>query len=78
MLYQGYIVPPTYDSLIAKVMVYGKNREEAIQKMLRVIGELIIEGIDTNIDYLYDLMMEEEFQKSQITTDFVEKVLNRK
>ena len=78
MLYQGYTIPPTYDSLAAKVMVHGRNREEAIRKMLGALGEFIIDGIDTNIDFLYDLMNEEEFLKGRITTDFVEKVLNRK
>lgn len=78
MLYQGYTIPPVYDSLAAKIIVHGNNREEATHKMLGALGELIIDGIDTNIDFLYELMNEEEYLDGKITTDFVEKVLNRK
>jgi acetyl-CoA carboxylase biotin carboxylase subunit len=78
MLYQGYTIPPTYDSLAAKVITHGHTREEAIHKMLGALGELVIEGIETNTEFLYDLMNEEEYLKGNITTDFVEKVLNRK
>lgn len=78
MLYQGYTIPPTYDSLAAKLITHAPSREEAIQKMLGALGELVIEGIETNTEFLYDLMNEEEYQKGNITTDFVEKVLNRK
>lgn len=78
MLYQGYTIPPTYDSLAAKIITHGDTREEAIIKMLGSLGELVIEGIETNTDFLYDLMNEEEYLNGNITTDFVEKVLNRK
>jgi acetyl-CoA carboxylase biotin carboxylase subunit len=78
MLYQGYTIPPNYDSLAAKVITHSHTRLEAIQKMLGALGEVVIEGIDTNTDFLYDLMNEEEYLDGNITTDFVEKVLNRK
>ena len=52
--YQGYKIPPTYDSMIGKLIVYGVNREEAISKMKRALSEFIIEGIDTNIDFQFN------------------------
>ena len=50
-VYPGYTIPPTYDSMIAKVIAHGKTREEAINKMIRALDEFIIEGIDSNIDF---------------------------
>lgn len=61
MLYQGYQVPPFYDSMLAKVIVHGETREEAIQKMRSALGELIIEGITTNLDFQYELVGMKEY-----------------
>ncbi len=55
-IYQGYVIPPNYDSMICKVIVHDKNREAAIQKMISVLGELVIEGVQTNIDFQFDLI----------------------
>ena len=55
-VYHGYIVPPYYDSMLAKLIVHGKTREDAIAKMRSALGEVIIEGIGTNIDYQYDII----------------------
>lgn len=55
-IYSGYEIPPYYDSMIAKLIVHGNTREEALRKMRSALGEVIIEGIDTNVDYLYDLI----------------------
>lgn len=55
-IYSGYEVPPYYDSMLAKLIVHAKNRKEAIRKMKSALGETIIEGIDTNVDYLYEMM----------------------
>lgn len=55
-IYSGYEVPPYYDSMLAKLIVHAKNRKEAIRKMKSALGEVIIEGIDTNVDYLYEMM----------------------
>ena len=54
--YSGYTVSPYYDSMLAKLIVHAKNRKEALRKMRSALGEVIIEGIDTNVDYLYDLI----------------------
>ena len=52
-IYAGYQVPPYYDSMLAKLIVHGKDRQEAIAKMQSALGEVIIEGIDTNVDYQF-------------------------
>ena len=55
-VYSGYEVPPYYDSMLAKLIVHAKNRTEALRKMKSALGEIIIEGIDTNVDYLYEMI----------------------
>ncbi len=55
-VYSGYEVPPYYDSMLAKLIVHAASRKEAIRKMKSALGEVIIEGIDTNVDYMYELM----------------------
>lgn len=60
-LYAGYRVPPFYDSMLAKVIVHGDTRTEAIGKMRSALGELIIEGIITNLDFQYELIGSEAF-----------------
>ena len=50
-IYNGYQIPPYYDSMLAKLIVHGNNREEAIAKMKSALGEMIIQGVDTNVDY---------------------------
>jgi acetyl-CoA carboxylase biotin carboxylase subunit len=74
-LYAGYKVPSAYDSLILKLMVHDKDRELAIRKMQGVLGELVIEGIDTNIDFQYSIVNHDEFKKGNIDTGFVERLL---
>ena len=59
-VYSGYEVPPYYDNMLAKLIVHAKNRKEAIRKMKSALGETIIEGIDTNVDYLYEILSEME------------------
>lgn len=55
-IYSGYEVPPYYDSMLAKLIVHAQNRTEALRKMRSALGEIIIEGIHTNVDYLYDMI----------------------
>ena len=55
-VYSGYEVPAYYDSMLAKLIVHAKNRTEALRKMKSALGEVIIEGIDTNVDYLYEMI----------------------
>lgn len=73
--YQGYVIPPTYDSMIGKLIVHGKTREEAINKMKRALGEFVIEGIDTNIDFQFNILTNEVFASGDFDTSFITKVL---
>jgi len=72
-VYSGYNIPPYYDSMIAKLIVYGKDREEAIYRMRRALGEFIIEGVNTNIDFQFELISSDEFIKGTYDTTFIEK-----
>jgi acetyl-CoA carboxylase biotin carboxylase subunit len=72
-IYQGYKIPPTYDSMIGKLIVYGKNRNEAINKMRRALGEFIIEGVKNNIDFHYKILDNENFLNSNFDTGFINK-----
>jgi len=71
-IYQGYKIPPYYDSMIAKLIVKGENREDAIHKMQSALGEFIIQGIDTNIDFLFEIIGHEKFRKGDFSTGFIE------
>lgn len=71
-IYTDYRVPPNYDSMLLKLIVRGRNREEAIAKMRSALGELVIEGIDTNIDFQYDIVNNKAFETGKISTDFIE------
>lgn len=73
--YQGYVIPPTYDSMIGKLIVHGKTREEAINRMKRALGEFVIEGVDTNIDFQFRILSNEVFASGEFDTGFIPKVL---
>lgn len=70
-VYNGYHIPPNYDSMIVKVIVHDKDRPSAIRKMQSVLGELVIDGLKTNIDFQYEILSEPDFQAGKITTDFI-------
>ena len=70
-LYQDYVIPPFYDSMVGKLIVYAPTREESIRKMKAALCELIIEGIDTNINFLMDILDEEEFKHGTYTANFL-------
>lgn len=70
-IYNGYEIPPYYDSMIVKVIVHGRNRQEAIDKMRSTLGELIIDGVTTNVDFQYQILNHPDFQEGEITTDFI-------
>ncbi|MBY6797893.1 acetyl-CoA carboxylase biotin carboxylase subunit [Clostridium botulinum] len=74
-VYLGYTIPPYYDSMIGKLIAYGRNREETIQIMKRALGELIIEGVNTNIDFQFIILEDENFIKGEYTTKYIEKML---
>lgn len=70
-VYSGCAIPPFYDSMIMKVMVHDKDRESAVMKMRSVLGEVVIEGVTTNLDFQYDILGNERFVKGDIDTDFI-------
>ena len=72
-LYQGYKMPPNYDSMIAKLIVHGKDRNEAISKMKRALGEFILEGIDTNISFQFEILNNKTFNEGAYNTGFINK-----
>lgn len=74
-VYNGYRIPPNYDSMIAKIIVHGKDREEAIQKMRMALDELIIEGVDTNQEYQMKIITHPVFMEGKQDTSFIEKYL---
>ena len=72
-IYSGYTVPPTYDSMLAKLIVHGKDREESIAKMKSAVAEFVIEGITTNIDFLLKILENENFKTNNYDTSFIKK-----
>jgi acetyl-CoA carboxylase biotin carboxylase subunit len=72
-IYQGYTIPPYYDSLIAKLIVWGKTREEAIERGKRALKEFIIEGLKTTIPFHLKMLEHPEFIKGTYTTSLVDK-----
>lgn len=75
-VYEGYEIPPYYDSMIAKVIVHGKDRDEAIEKMHRALYEFIIEGIETNIEFQDRILNHPDYINGNFDTSFLaEKIL---
>jgi acetyl-CoA carboxylase biotin carboxylase subunit len=70
-IYPGYVVPPYYDSMLAKLIVFAKTRKEAIKKMRVALEQFVIEGISTNIEYQYLIMHDLEFIKGTYDTGFI-------
>jgi acetyl-CoA carboxylase biotin carboxylase subunit len=70
-IYSDYRVPPNYDSMLLKLIVHGKDRKSAIAKMRSALGELVIEGIETNLDFQYEILNHEAFQKGDTDTHFI-------
>ena len=74
-LYQGYKVPPYYDSMLAKIIVHAPNRQQAIRRMVRALDELVVEGIYTTTDFLKTILESESFKRGNYSTHFVEKFM---
>ena len=70
----GYEVPPYYDSMIAKIIVHARNRQEAVAKMQSALGEIIIEGIDTNVDNQYELIGHPGFVSGDTDIEFIDRL----
>ena len=70
-VYNNYRIPANYDSMILKLIVHDKDRESAIAKMRSALGELVIEGITTNLDFQYEIINDPDFQAGDVDTDFI-------
>ncbi|MBN1155115.1 acetyl-CoA carboxylase biotin carboxylase subunit [candidate division KSB1 bacterium] len=75
--YALYKIPPYYDSLLAKIITHGKNREEALCRMMRSLEEFIIEGIKTTIPFHQKILQDKDFQSGHFDTKFVERFINK-
>jgi acetyl-CoA carboxylase biotin carboxylase subunit len=72
-LYHGYVVPPYYDSLLAKIITWGDTREEARQRMVRSLNECVIEGVPTTIPFLLSVVRDPQFIAGNFDTSFVDR-----
>lgn len=72
-VYTGYTIPPFYDSMVAKLIVWGPNREEAIARMKRALSEFTIEGIKTTIPFHLKVLNNAFFQKGEVYTNFIQR-----
>ena len=75
-IYNGYTVPPFYDSLLAKILVHAHNRETAIARAQRALAETRIEGLATNLPFLRRILQNEYFQRGEVSTDFLARRMN--
>ena len=77
-VYNGYIIPPYYDSMLGKVIVYGKDRKEAIEKMKTALWEITIDGVDTNVDFQLEILNNIKYMEGEFHTGFIEKEILKK
>jgi acetyl-CoA carboxylase biotin carboxylase subunit len=78
-VYQGYTIPPTYDSMIGKLIVHAKNRDEAIARMRRALEEFVIDGLDTNLEFQLHIINDKDFAAGNYNTGFLkDKLVNGK
>ena len=77
-LYNGYTIPPYYDSMVAKVIVHGEDRIDAIRKMRSALGEVVVDGITTNLDFQYDILNHPTFLSVDIDTHFIPDYFEKK
>jgi acetyl-CoA carboxylase biotin carboxylase subunit len=74
--YAGYVIPPTYDSMIGKLITYGANRDEALRKMERALDEYMITGVKTTIPLEQAILSDPNFKRGVYTTSFIEQLLS--
>ena len=76
-IYTGYSVPPFYDSMIGKLIVHGRDRAEALSRLQRALGELIVDGIDTTVPLFHALLEEPDIQAGNYSIHWLEKWLDK-
>jgi len=74
-LYDGYVIPPYYDSLIGKLIVHGRDRPEALARLNRALGELIVDGVDTTVPLFHALLQEPDIHSGDYNIHWLEKWL---
>ena len=77
-LYDGYVIPPYYDSLIGKLIVHGRDRPEALARLSRALGELIVDGVDTTVPLFHALLAEPDILAGNYSIHWLEKFLAKK
>ena len=77
-VYQGYRVPPFYDSLLAKLIVSGNTREEALHRARNALSHLVIQGVHTTVDFLLEVVQDEEFRSGDVDTGFLARYFARR
>lgn len=77
-IYQGYVIPPFYDSLIGKLIIHAENREAALNRLGRALGELIVDGVSTTTPLFQELLLEEDIKSGNYSINWLEKWLERK
>jgi len=70
--YDGLVISPYYDSLIAKIIVHGRDRKEAIAKMRTALEEMVIVGVETNLDFQFTILENPTFKAGQADTGFID------
>jgi len=76
-LYSSYVVPPNYDSLLAKIIVWGADRAEAINRMRRALDECIITGIKTTIPFQRALLDDDHYRRGDVSTRYLNEFIER-
>ncbi|MCP5520024.1 MAG: acetyl-CoA carboxylase biotin carboxylase subunit [Verrucomicrobiales bacterium] len=76
-IYSGYVIPPTYDSMIGKLIATGRDRTAAMNRMSRALGEFMITGIKTTIPFLQTIMQDPDFRRGTYSTGFIEELQRR-
>ena len=71
-IYSGYTIPPYYDSMVAKLIVWAASRKEAIHKMQSALGEVIIDGSDRNVDYQYEILQNHRYNSADIDIEVID------
>jgi acetyl-CoA carboxylase biotin carboxylase subunit len=77
-VYQGYRVPPFYDSLLAKLIVSGNTREEALSRARNALAHLVVEGVHTTVDFLEEVVRDDEFRNGNVDTGFLDRYFERR
>ena len=77
-VYQGYTIPPFYDSMIAKVICWGRDRHEARRRMYRALKEFVITGVETTLPFHQDIVEDEVYMSGKFDTSFIEEYNKRK